>query len=50
MGVKGRKGTRETMLGTGVGIFLMSRLQNHDEAGTVYAERELQLVDSEEMF
>ncbi len=35
---------------TGVRISLVSRLQNHDEAGTGYAGRDLLLVDSEEMF
>ncbi len=35
---------------TRVGIFLVPRLQNHDEARTGYAERDLLLVGSEEMF
>ncbi len=35
---------------TGVRVSLVSRLQNHDEAGTGYAGRDLLLVDSEEMF
>ncbi len=35
---------------TGVGIPLVSRPQNHDEAGTGYAGRDLLHVDSEEMF
>ncbi len=34
---------------TRVGRSLVSRLQNHDEAGTVYAGRDLSLVDSEEI-
>ncbi len=35
---------------TGVGISLVSRLQNHDEAGTGYVGGDLLLVDSEDMF
>ncbi len=34
---------------TGVGISLVSKLQNHDEAGTGYTGRDLLLVDNEEM-
>ncbi len=34
---------------TWVGIFLVSRLQNHDEGGTGYTGRNVLLVNSEEM-
>ncbi len=36
--------------GTEGGISLVARLQNHDEARTGYARRDLLLVDNEEMF